>query len=121
MKIQNALCALVFSSTAMAAESLVVPEEFRGVWASSHSACASGGRRSLIIRSTSVDLDGVSGRLNAVTTTGSRAIEVIYEKTGGRSTSRQVRTYTLTADGSKLRETRVGNLVATRVRCDERR
>lgn len=114
----NVLCALTFfSAAASSAEVLAVPEAFVGTWASSRSGCASGGPGVLRITMSSIELEGLSGRLNAVTATGVKSIEVLFERTGGGVTSRQVRTYALDPSGEKLRETRFGSLVATRVRC----
>ncbi len=113
-----ALFALVMlAAAATAANVEVVPVEFLGTWAVSADECSRGGSRRLTISETAVQTAGNSGFINAVVWGKPRSIEVIFKQPGVRATSRNVYTYMLSPDGTKLFQMRGVEVAVTRIKC----
>jgi hypothetical protein len=103
---------------AAAASGQSVPMEFRGTWVFSAAACSHKEGARLLISEDAVESAGSHGFVNAVTTLKPKSIEVIFRQPGQRVTSRNVFTFTLSPDGTKLLQMRGNEVAATRIRCE---
>jgi Ca-activated chloride channel homolog len=96
----------------------LVPPEFLGTWGSSLTACAHAQSDRITIVQDAVELFDGHGEIHAGAAPNKRSIEVIFKPSDARATGKNVRTYLLSTDSTKLLELRGEQVVATRIRCE---
>jgi hypothetical protein len=115
MKVLALVC-MACTAGISAAAGPSVPAAFLGTWAVAPVDCLKVGHSTLRIDATTVRRQQLQGYITAGATPGYETLEVLFESKEA-PTGRDVRTYRLAADGSKLLELRAGKVVETRTRC----